>query len=352
MSSNTATYYPIDPELPRRDHSVAGQHAAIEDNNFANLIQAANSSTSQAHLQQRTESTKRKRSPSICSEASSLKRSKSLKYPYEVSRSVSPFRATSSPNDEQTQRALADPSSALFRSKSLRIPAKKYTRPPTKDVFQSLRIGTEEWVRLEAEAKAFMLDETHPERQASVGNRGLAPTNDTKIQLFKTVQNFLADGAGLAYFGSGTAEGDGEGESRWLYPRDEDRLIGLLTPLMRRMVTNERQRQYARRTRQSGVGGKSAEPEGLGIVHEVGCSSLQFLGLRLKISSLLSLTLILSLFSSTCLLRFSLSFVGHLATSHPFISQPVCRNAGYSPNICTARYPYRASRPWVSSNLD
>jgi len=127
-------------------------------------------------------------------------------------------------------------------------------------VFQSLKIGTEEWVRLEALAKAFMLDDTHPERQASVGNRGSAPTNDTKIQLFKTVRMFLAEGAGTLYFGDGESHGAHE-EDRWRYPRDEDRLIGLLTPLMRRMVTNERQRQYARRTRQSGVSGQSVEPE-------------------------------------------------------------------------------------------
>jgi hypothetical protein len=276
MSSNTATYYPIDPELSRREHYGTSQIASTENDNFANLIQAASSTTPQTHALQRTESTKRKRSPSACSESSSLKRSKSLHYPHDPSRSASPSLAPSSSNDDQAQRATADPSSALFRSKSIRAPAKKYTRPPTKDVFQSLRIGTEEWVRLEVEAKDYMLDENYPQRQASVGNRGLAPTNDTKIQLFKTVQGFLAGGAGSAYFGTTNAERDREGE-RWLYPRDEDRLIGLLTPLMRRMVTNERQRQYARRTRQSGVGGRSAGPEGLGIILEVSYSFFSFI---------------------------------------------------------------------------
>jgi hypothetical protein len=271
-SSNAASYYPIDPELPRREPYGTGQTATIEEDSFANLIQAAGTTSIQTHALQRAESTKRKRSPSVGSESSGLKRTKSLKYPYNPSRSTSPFLPPSSPSDGHGQRLTADPSSALFRSKSLRAPAKKYTRPPTKDVFQSLKIGTEEWVRLEAEAKAFMLDETHPERQASVGNRGLAPTNDTKIQLFKTVQKFLTDGAGASYFGREIAErNSGEG-GRWLYPRDEDRLIGLLTPLMRRMVTNERQRQYARRTRQNGVGPRSVEPEELGTLQEVSCS--------------------------------------------------------------------------------
>lgn len=97
-----------------------------------------------------------------------------------------------------------------------------------------------------------MLDENYPERQGSVGNRGAAPTNDTKIQLFKTVQRFLEDGAGKMWFSAAGGGNDGE---RWEYPRDEDKLIALLTPLMRRMVTNERQRQYAKRTRRSGGSG-------------------------------------------------------------------------------------------------
>jgi hypothetical protein len=280
MATNTATFYPIDPELPRR-----GQYGTQEDDNFANLIQAANSTSSQPHPIQRTEPAKRKRSPSVCSDSSSLKRSKSLNYPHNLSRSQSPFRSgvshsDSSSHPEHGQRSIADPSAALFRSKSLRTPAKKYTRPPTKDVFQSLKIGTEEWVRLEAEAKAFMLDETHPERQASVGNRNLVTSNDTKIHLFKTVQKFLADGAGALYFGSASAERFASDGERWLYPRDEDRLIALLTPLMRRMVTNERQRQYARRTRQSGIGGKSVEPEGLGTILEVSLPVISCLPLR------------------------------------------------------------------------
>jgi hypothetical protein len=134
---------------------------------------------------------------------------------------------------------------ALFR-KSSREPTKKSTRPLSKEVFTSLKLTTEDWVRLEAEAKDYMLDETHPERQACVGQRANVTANDTKLQLFKTVQQFLASGAGIHYFGRSD---DDEPGSKWVYPRDEDRLILLMTPLMRRMVTNERQRRYAYRTR-------------------------------------------------------------------------------------------------------
>ncbi|KAF2435405.1 hypothetical protein EJ08DRAFT_729897 [Tothia fuscella] len=231
----------VDPNLGQRDE------IAMSENNVTTFINA-------------TTPGKRKRSSQddnedIGCDLAIPKRTQSYHGTHAYAdREASPFL-----NTPQNSRSGPDASSALFR-KASRAPAKKYTRPPTKDVFQSLKIGTEEWVRLEAEAKAFMLDETHPERQASVGNRGAAPTNDTKIQLFKTVQKFLAEGSGDAHFG---AHVGGMDDDRWIYPADEDKLIGLLTPLMRRMVTNERQRQYARRTRQSGIGTTmSVEPEG------------------------------------------------------------------------------------------
>lgn len=89
-----------------------------------------------------------------------------------------------------------------------------------------------------------MLNTAHPERQACVGNRANGPTNDTKINLYKTVQRFLESDIGERLFSQEHDAGE-----RWVYPRDETALISLLTPLMRRMVTNERQRQYARKTR-------------------------------------------------------------------------------------------------------
>lgn len=89
-----------------------------------------------------------------------------------------------------------------------------------------------------------MLNTAHPERQACVGNRANGPTNDTKINLYKTVQRFLESDIGERFFSQEHDAGE-----RWVYTRDETALISLLTPLMRRMVTNERQRQYARKTR-------------------------------------------------------------------------------------------------------
>lgn len=96
-----------------------------------------------------------------------------------------------------------------------------------------------------------MLDTAHPDRQSCVGNRAIGPANDTKINLYKTVQRFLESDIGVRFFGVGVDvdEGNVDVGERWMYPRDETALISLLTPLMRRMVTNERQRQYARRTR-------------------------------------------------------------------------------------------------------
>jgi hypothetical protein len=132
-----------------------------------------------------------------------------------------------------------DPSFALFR-KSSRPPVKKYTRPPTKKVFESLKITPDEWVRLEGKAKAYMLNANYLERQAYVGNRSSGPANDTKINIFNTVQKFLENNIGERFFGR--VPNAVEPGTRWVYPRDETRPISHLTPLMTRMVTNEMQR--------------------------------------------------------------------------------------------------------------
>lgn len=85
-----------------------------------------------------------------------------------------------------------------------------------------------------------------------------------KLKLHHCVREFLdAHGWGEKYFGE-NAPPPGEGEDgtagqqrQFLWPRDKDRIIALCTPLLRRMVTNERQRQYAVESRSKGSkGGK------------------------------------------------------------------------------------------------
>lgn len=155
---------------------------------------------------------------------------------------------------------------ALFRKPSSST-AKKYTRPPMSKLFMSLQLSPESFLHLQAAAKSYMLDPTYPERQECVGNRGKGDIDLVKLRLFNCVKEFLDDGVGEHFFGENVpapSESDGlsaaaalgeesPGVRRWFWPRDATKVITLVTPLLRRMVTNERQRMYAVETRKGGI---------------------------------------------------------------------------------------------------
>ncbi|KAH6620448.1 hypothetical protein C7974DRAFT_234301 [Boeremia exigua] len=161
---------------------------------------------------------------------------------------------------------------ALFRRTSSNA-TRKYTRPPMSKLFMSLNITPENFIALQALAKAYMLSPAHPDRQSCVGNRGKGDTDMVKLRLFNCVRDFLTDGGvGEQFFGE-HVEKPGERESseaaaalgeesggveKLVWPRDGNKIVSLVTPLMRRMVTNERQRLYAIDTRK---GGKKTENE-------------------------------------------------------------------------------------------
>lgn len=149
---------------------------------------------------------------------------------------------------------------ALFRQPSASggSPAKKHTRPPMSKLFASLQLTPENFLRLQAAAKQYMLDETHPERQSCVGSRGKGDTDMVKLRLFNCCRDFLNDGIGDRYFGPDVPAptenevlegGEAVPGRKWVWPRDGNKIVSLVTPLLRRMVTNERQRQYAQETR-------------------------------------------------------------------------------------------------------
>ena len=120
-----------------------------------------------------------------------------------------------------------------------------------------------------------MLDLGHPERQNCVGNRGKGDTDMVKLRLFNCVRDFLNNGAGEKFFGEHVKKPDKKdtidaarvlkaeqtpvSEQRLTWPVDGNKIISVVTPLMRRMVTNERQRQYAIETRKSGTKKKEKE---------------------------------------------------------------------------------------------
>jgi hypothetical protein len=155
---------------------------------------------------------------------------------------------------------------ALFR-RSHKEPTRKYTRPPMSKLFMSLQLTPENFLQLQSRAKAYMLDPANPDRQSCVGNRGKGDTDMVKLKLFNCVREFLADGVGEQFFGRHVEKpGDDEtleaaralgqekatAEEKLVWPDNEPKIISLVTPLLRRMVTNERQRMYAIQTRKAG----------------------------------------------------------------------------------------------------
>ena len=139
---------------------------------------------------------------------------------------------------------------ALFRRPS--ASSKKYTRPPMAKMFASLELSPEDFLHLQAAAKGYMLDRSHPERRDCVGQRGKGDSELVKLRLWNCVKDFLEiEGHGDKYF-SADVPGDEGMQRSMIWPRDKNRIITAVTPLLRRMVTNERQRQYAVVTRKGG----------------------------------------------------------------------------------------------------
>ena len=163
---------------------------------------------------------------------------------------------------------------ALFRQ--ITNSSRKYTRPPMSQLFYSLQLNAESFLHLQAAAKIYMLDPTHPERQNCVGNRGKGDNDMVKLRLFNCVRDFLTDGVGEKFFGENapgrvTYSKDGSDvpieitankDKCFTWPRDGNKIVSLVTPLMRRMVTNERQRMYAIETRKGGGGSGSGNISG------------------------------------------------------------------------------------------
>ncbi|CAD6442741.1 5027147d-d184-4329-a758-ac0262d8a730 [Sclerotinia trifoliorum] len=132
---------------------------------------------------------------------------------------------------------------ALFRKTS--ASGRKYTRPAMAKVFTKLELAPEDFITLQAAAKDYMLDPKHPDRSACIGTKEKRDNDLTKLKLYACVRNFLADegeGWGERLFGRNSPSG---ATRRWIWPDMPNKIISRITPLLRRMVTNERQRLYA-----------------------------------------------------------------------------------------------------------
>jgi hypothetical protein len=142
----------------------------------------------------------------------------------------------------------ATSAAAIFRQAS--TTSKKYTRPPIGKLYSSLELSPESFVHLQTAAKEYMLDEHHPERLDTIGQRGRGDTDLVRLKLWNFVKEFLDDlGNGQRFFGENVPNVEGQAPRTMMWPQDAEQIIKACVPVLRRMVTNERQRQYAMQAR-------------------------------------------------------------------------------------------------------
>ena len=158
---------------------------------------------------------------------------------------LSSFVATS---DSSRPSAAATSAAAIFRQPS--ATNKKYTRPPIGKLYSSLELPPECFVRLQTAAKDFMLDENHPDRLDTIGQRGRGDTDLVRLKLWNIAKEFLDDlGNGLKFFGDHVPSVEGQPPRTMIWPQNAEQIIKACVPVLRRMVTNERQRRYAMQAR-------------------------------------------------------------------------------------------------------
>jgi hypothetical protein len=116
-------------------------------------------------------------------------------------------------------------------------------------LFTSLQVTPEQFLHLQQAAKSYMLDKRHPERMNSVGVKRGVEGESAKLKLFAFAKAFLEDeGWGEKCFGE-NSDGAKSAFRKLKWPQMRIKIIDAITPLLRRTVTNERQRQYAKEVR-------------------------------------------------------------------------------------------------------
>jgi hypothetical protein len=169
----------------------------------------------------------------------------------------------------ETNTQLQSAAAVLFREPS--STSKKHSRPPLGKVFSSLELAPENFLRLQTAAKAFMLDEAHPERRDVVGHKKNSGGTDlAKLNLWNCVDEFLSvHGYGEKYFAPGAGSNIPNAPPRTLFwPQDSQFIIKLMMPLMRKMVTNERQRIYAAASRKQGSAKEASDGQSPTVIEE------------------------------------------------------------------------------------
>ena len=145
-----------------------------------------------------------------------------------------------------------DVATVLFKEPS--ASSKRYTRPPMSTLYSSLQLTPEDFLHLQSAAKDYMLNPDHSERRDCVGQKGAVHNHDmVKLRMWNCTKDFLtAKGNGERYWGPLSEQpSTAESDKTLLWPRDSHDIIKACIPLLRRMVTNERQRKYAASARKT-----------------------------------------------------------------------------------------------------
>jgi len=119
-----------------------------------------------------------------------------------------------------------------------------YAGPVMSKIFTSLGIDPVEFLEVQAAAKEYMEDPQHPERLATVGyaKNDKKDKDTAKLNLASVVESFLEEeGWGERAFGK-NARGRTSTKMQW--PKNKPKVITAVTPLLRRIVNNKRQREY------------------------------------------------------------------------------------------------------------
>lgn len=126
--------------------------------------------------------------------------------------------------------------------------ARKYSRPPMAIMFQNLELVPENFLKLQNDAKTYMLDPAHTDRRDVIGERRQHGGQDlARIRLFNITEAYLNGGAGERFFGHSAIT---PGYVRTLFwPENSPEIIRQMMPLLRKLVSNERQRLYAAENR-------------------------------------------------------------------------------------------------------
>ncbi|KPI44992.1 uncharacterized protein AB675_2767 [Cyphellophora attinorum] len=156
--------------------------------------------------------------------------------PEDSSAGITPSYASYTPNTPADTNSAAPtpttPSSASFKGTVSAVGTRN-----------ALELDDAAYSELLEDAKAYMLDESHPERQSIIGG---APyrVDEYNMKLQETAAAFLRAGSGARFWGPWTASDPLSRTVSW--PNDAQIIIERVAPFLRRIVANERDRKRSK----------------------------------------------------------------------------------------------------------